>query len=32
MIAIADEEIREEKEVCRWNSNMVDFIYSLKKI
>lgn len=31
MITITDEEIREEKKVCRWNSNIVDLIYSLKK-
>lgn len=31
MITIADKEIREEEEVCRWNSNIVDLIYSLKK-
>lgn len=31
MITIADEEIREEKEVCRWNSNIVDLIYTMKR-
>lgn len=31
IIAIADEEVREEKEVCRWKSDILDLNYCLKE-